>query len=319
MDHVKKIKVIWYTAIYESKWNKFISESRNGHFMFNRMYMEYHDDRFSDASLVVTQGEDEILAVMPANSDEDRIISHQGLTFGGLIIGWNVGLEKTMEIFSEIIKFLTDQYKFSHLVLKRLPDIYHKYPAQEDLYCLFRLGAKLIRRDVSSAILLKDRIPFGSMRKRLINKGSRAGVVVREINVLNDYWALLEESLLERHNVRPTHSLSEMTLLKTLFPNNIRIFGSYLSGELLGGVVCYIAGAVVHCQYLINGSRGRELGALDYCVNHLISDVFTDRQWFDFGISTEAGGHVLNSGLISQKEGFGARSVVHEFYEVSLA
>ena len=38
----------------------------------------------------------------------------------------------------------------------------------------------------------------------------------------------------------------------------------------------------------------------------------------DFGISTEHGGDYLNEGLIFQKEGFGARSVCYDCYEVAL-
>ena len=40
----------------------------------------------------------------------------------------------------------------------------------------------------------------------------------------------------------------------------------------------------------------------------LIEDVFSAKRWFDFGISTEDDGRILNQGLIEQKEGFGARA-----------
>ena len=39
------------------------------------------------------------------------------------------------------------------------------------------------------------------------------------------------------------------------------------------------------------------------------------RAYFDFGISTEDGGRVLNEGLIYQKEGFGGRAVCYDTYE----
>lgn len=41
-------------------------------------------------------------------------------------------------------------------------------------------------------------------------------------------------------------------------------------------------------------------------------------KYFDFGISNENNGRFLNRGLIAQKEGFGARTIVHDFYELSI-
>lgn len=41
--------------------------------------------------------------------------------------------------------------------------------------------------------------------------------------------------------------------------------------------------------------------------------------WYlDFGISNENDGRYLNLGLIEQKEGFGARTVVHDFYRLTV-
>ena len=47
-----------------------------------------------------------------------------------------------------------------------------------------------------------------------------------------------------------------------------------------------------------------------------VTEVYDGRRYFDFGISNEDGGRYLNRGLAAQKEGFGGRAVVHDFYEV---
>lgn len=75
---------------------------------------------------------------------------------------------------------------------------------------------------------------------------------------------------------------------------------------------------VAHAQYMASSPTGRDLGALDTLFAHLLDNVFPGKPFFDFGISNEHGGRVLNCGLIEQKEGFGARTVVHDFYEVDL-
>lgn len=64
--------------------------------------------------------------------------------------------------------------------------------------------------------------------------------------------------------------------------------------------------------------KGKEIGALDLLIHQLMSDYFKDKRYFNFGISTEDSGKYLNEGLLSQKNGFGARSTVHDFYEINI-
>ena len=78
----------------------------------------------------------------------------------------------------------------------------------------------------------------------------------------------------------------------------------------------YDMGHVVHAQYIASSEIGKKTGALDLLIHHLITEVYADRTYFDFGVSTENGGSYLNEGLIFQKEGFGARSVVYDTYEI---
>jgi hypothetical protein len=89
---------------------------------------------------------------------------------------------------------------------------------------------------------------------------------------------------------------------------------------MLAGVLVYEYGAVAHTQYLANSDDGRELGALDLVVDHLINHHYPSRaEYLSLGISTEEDGRVLNAGLCAQKEEFGGRAVVHDFYALNLA
>ena len=69
---------------------------------------------------------------------------------------------------------------------------------------------------------------------------------------------------------------------------------------------------------MANSEVGREIGALDLLLDYLIKNIYKDKKYFDFGISNEDAGRYLNTGLIAQKEGFGARAVVHDFYELEI-
>ena len=49
-----QFKVRKYTDSERALWNGFLPRCKNAHFMFHRDFMEYHSDRFSDFSLIIT-------------------------------------------------------------------------------------------------------------------------------------------------------------------------------------------------------------------------------------------------------------------------
>src|SRR5215471_103276 len=97
-----------YTEALGRAWDDFVRASRTPHFLFERPYMDYHSDRFHDASLVLTE-DDRILALFPASAHGDEVVSHGGLTVGGLISGHALTLERTRAAFSAILEHLRRQ------------------------------------------------------------------------------------------------------------------------------------------------------------------------------------------------------------------
>ncbi|MEO6813494.1 MAG: hypothetical protein ABI172_06150 [Ginsengibacter sp.] len=308
------MKAIKFEKNKSELWDQFIAKSKNGLFLFNRQYIDYHQDRFKDHSLMIYKNE-KLIALFPANEKDEVIHSHEGLTFGGLIMPFNLSAQHALLIFTAII----DYYKnlgFREIRYKAISFIFHKYPAQEDLYALFRLDAILYRRDISSVISLSDPIHFSESKRQAVRKCAKAGMVVIENNNFEDYWQLLE-SVLSKFETSPVHSLDEIHSLKQNFPEKIRLFEARQSNVLLAGVVVYDYGNCVHTQYMANSAEGRKTGALDFINAKLISD-FSDRKYFSFGISTEQEGRYLNEGLIQQKEMMGGRAVVNDFYKIKI-
>lgn len=109
-----------------------------------------------------------------------------------------------------------------------------------------------------------------------------------------------------------------MKKLASLFPKYIKLFLSKKDERVVSGALIYENQNIVHTQYLANSEEGRELGALDLLIDYLIKDIYKNKKYFDFGISNEDAGRYLNTGLIAQKEGFGARAIVHDFYELEI-
>jgi hypothetical protein len=295
-------------------WNGFNAVARNGHFLFDRGYMEYHADRFADASLMVFQN-DRLCALLPADRSGETVRSHQGLTFGGLVVG-DLGAEAVMAALDACAEHWRAEGAGT-LVYKALPWIYARRPAQEDLYWLFRRDARLVVRNLTVALRPDRAGPVSELRRRGAAKAARAGVGFTASRAFDRFWPVLEQVLGERHGARPVHSLSEIVRLADAFPEAITLHLAEADGAVLGGVVLFETPEVRHCQYIAASPEGRAAGVLDGLFAHLIATT-PDGRFFDFGTSNEDGGRVLNGGLVRQKEGFGASGVAHDIYEVAL-
>lgn len=309
------IEIEKYSSALLNEWNDFIARSRNGIFLFDRNYMDYHADRFEDASLLFRQ-KGKLIAVFPAARDGETLSSHPGLTFGGLVLG-SSGAARVMTIVDLLIRHARES-GCAKVYYKAVPHIYHRYPCEEDLYALHRHGAKLVRRDLTSTIEMSQRPELSHGRRLQIRNAEKAGVVVTESN---DYPAFMEieaQHLLAKHNKKPVHTADEMKLLASRFPSNIKLFTAVRNGNLLGGVVMYESAQVAHAQYIAANEEGKKLGALDALLNFLVSERYSGKKYFDYGISTDHGGTHLDEGLVANKESFGARGIAHDFYMLDI-
>jgi len=309
--------IVKYTVEQKNKWNEFVKNSKNSHFFFHRDYMEYHSDRFEDFSLMVFDNTDKLVAILPANLNENILHSHQGLTFGGFLVDDKMKTETMLEIFESLKVYLKSQ-NLEKIVYKCIPYIYHVKPSEEDRYALFRNDAKLIRRDVSSTIDLTEQVRYSKGRKWTVNKAKKESIETFESDDYETFWELLIGVLESKHEAKPVHTIEEMKKLASLFPKNIKLFLAKKDEKIVSGALIYENKNIVHTQYLANSEVGRETGALDLLIDYLIKDIYKNKKYFDFGISNEDAGKYLNTGLIAQKEGFGARAVVHDFYELEI-
>ena len=298
-------------------WNSFVSKARNATFLFDRNYMDYHADRFDDNSFMFYH-KGKLKAVLPANVAGDTLYSHQGLTYGGLLLDKKATVEDVLECFDSLNSWLREN-GISKVVYKALPWIYQQYPSQEDLYALtWKCKAQLISRDIASTIVVDNKLKFAESRKSGIRKALSLNIEVGESNDVDGFWHVLEDNLGNRYNAKPVHTASEMKLLMSRFPNNIRLYVAKMNGEIVGGTLIYVTPQVVHTQYISASVEGKKHGALDLLFDYIINKVYANCRYFDFGKSTEQGGAYLNEPLIFQKEGFGGRGVCYDWYQWEL-
>lgn len=306
-----------YTQNEVLAWNEFVAKSKQGTFLLNRGYMDYHSDRFRDHSLMVYR-KGILYALLPANAAGSTLHSHQGLTYGGLVTSEKATADEVGEVFRLINQTLKDE-GFQKVVYKPTPHIYHRLPAEEDLYAIFNTcHAQLCARNISSVIDLRCPIKWRRNRHYAANKAHTDGITVEKSTDLATFWSILEDNLMRTYKTKPVHNLAEIQRLHGSFPDNIQLYVSKKGENVLGGTLLYITPQVVHTQYISATAEGKHLHAIDAIFRHLLANDFGHCRYFDFGTSNEDQGRYLNASLIFQKEGFGGRGVCYDWYEYHL-
>ena len=306
-----------YTADRADEWNQFVSASKNGTFLFDRRFMDYHSDRFRDHSLMVLR-DHRLYALLPANEKDGALISHGGLTYGGLVMSAQCSAKGVLDAFTAINAYLRQQ-AIRRVVYKAVPWIYHQLPAEEDLYALTAVcNARLTIRDISSAIVGTHRLKFTESRRSGLRKAQKANLRVCASTAVDDFWHILNDNLTEKYAVSPVHTADELRLLQSRFPDNIKLW-LVLDGDTpVGGTLLFLTPQVLHTQYISANAYGKQHGAIDLLFDHLIYNIYADYPYIDFGKSTVSDSADLNAQLIFQKEGFGARAVCYDTYEYEL-
>ncbi|MBQ8711289.1 MAG: GNAT family N-acetyltransferase [Prevotella sp.] len=303
-----------YTADRADEWNRFVAASKQGTFLFDRRFMDYHADRFRDHSLLVYRDQ-QLYALLPANEREATLVSHGGLTYGGLLTTSRCSATGVIEVFKAINDYLHSA-GICRVIYKAIPHIYHQQPAEEDLYALTVVcQARLTIRDISSAIVAPHRQRFSESRRSGLRKAVKAGLHLCESADVDAFWHILNDNLTQKYAVRPVHTADELRLLRSRFPDNIKLWLVFDGDTPIGGTLLFLTPRVLHTQYISATARGKQLGAIDLLFDHLINHIYCDYPVIDFGKSTVSDSADLNSQLIFQKEGFGASAVCYDTYE----
>lgn len=306
---------IKYTTSKKKEWNNFLVDSKNGTFLLNRDFIEYHSDRFTDFSLMVYK-DDKLVALLPLNIDKNKFISHGGLTYGGFIINKNISTTLMLEIFKEFIDF-SKSNRIEKILYKSIPHIYHKIPSEEESYCLFVNDFNLIKRDISSCInMRKSKIKGKKMTG--YRKGIKLGLKIIETSDCSSIVDIINVNLNKKYNTDAVHTSSELNSLKNNFKNEIKFLNLDIDGKIEGGAILFLTNNVVHAQYVATSDKAKKNRGLDFIICFIYEKYCNEFEWFDFGISTEKNGRFLNKNLIKSKEEFGLSGICYDTYELNI-
>ncbi len=314
------IQIVPYSNDQESLWDEWCQEARNATFLHTKKFLNYHGDRFKDLSLLIYQ-DSELVAIFPAaedRNDPSHIISHPGATFGGIVHQGRLGGGAMIRAL-EAVKSYYRELGYSKLTYKVTPYAYASFSAQDDLYALFRLNARRVRCDLSSIITLSEKRTPSKRRLRSLKKASKQVEVEVGEKLLPEFWQVLSENLERKHEAKPVHTYEEMRELIKKFSQEIEVYCGLINGAVQAGVLFFNSPSVCHAQYIASSEIGYAASALDAVFEKAIEGASKKGvRYFDFGISNEENGQILNEGLYRFKSEFGGGGMVHEFYEVDL-
>lgn len=306
-----------YNVEDKTIWNAFIKQAKNATFLFDRDFMEYHNDRFEDFSLMIFKN-DKLVSVLPANRVGDEVFSHQGLTYGGFIFGSSIETQNVESIFEATHLYLKSQ-KITQFKIKQIPSIYHKKASNEMDYFLFRKGARLENREMNLAIDFSKELFISKSKLKHYRRVVEMGLVMVEERSCDSFWnSILIPRLQEKYKIKPVHSLEEINRLQFAFPNNIKQYNAYFENEIVAGITLFCTKNVVKSQYGATSQKGESLRALDFLFITLITTFKNKFDFFDMGIATGNKDEPYNKGLLKQKEELGCSVYSQDYYTLSL-
>jgi hypothetical protein len=320
------VRAVPYTASYRERWDAFVPGSSTGTILHTRRFLAYHGEKFLDRSLVFVDEAGAICGLLPAAqgpNEPDLVVSHPGATYGGLLLrGSEPGL-LAFECLS-LARAIYADLGYRRLEYRSVPAHLHGGWCQTDVYALWRMGARLRRRDLWNVIDLRPPGALKNSQRRRLARPPAGGIEVeREASedAYAEFHSMLGSALAAHHSTRPVHSVQDMLLLQALFPREIALWlARDARGTCLAGVWAFQLGDVRHGQYGAASRLGQRHTAQDVVLRALIADsIARGDKYFSFGTSTESQGTHLNEGLFIYKAKFGTGSVVHDFYELDLA
>jgi hypothetical protein len=300
------------------QWEDFVTQANNGTIFHSLAFLGYHpSDRFKDHHLIIRERSNTI-AVFPSVENNKTIISHQGASYGGFVFKEDLGIHTTYLMVEHTVQYFKRE-GFERIILTQPPLIYYKSPNQYLDFTLIKNGFTYLKREVTAVIPLDAAEPlttFHGDARRSTKKAIREGVRVMISEDYARFYDILKHNLGMRHNVTPTHSLSELVKLQKIFPDNIHLFGAYLKDKMLGGIVVFEANTrVILAFYISHDAKYQNYRPVNLLLYEVIKWGRTKGfKYLDLGTFTL--NMAPNWGLGRFKENFSARGFLRDTYQL---
>jgi hypothetical protein len=324
------IKCIPFTESLSEEWDIFVNERAvNSTFLHSRKFYDHNPlNKAQDGSLLFLR-KDKIIAVFPAviYYKNGRMIlnSHLRATYGGVVVSKDVNVQASIKIIKYIIQY-AERKMVKTIIIRNPFRIFNVQLCDEVDYAMWYNGFNIKSRELEMVISLNRESEVTKSRyhkdvSRNVKKGLK-NLEVSELSNLREFWALLEECILEKHGKTPVHDLKSINrLIESVGSEKVLCFGAYYKLKLIGGCVLFVANnLVLHGQY-IGAIRDYQYlkpnhALIDHVIEYGCNKGF---RYLNLGMANEDDGKLINDGLFSLKEHFGAKGVLRETMVFNIA
>ncbi len=314
------MQIVRLQADQVRQWDDFVVRANNGTIFHTLRFLSYHpENRFKNNHLMIYDRK-KLVAVFPAVEKDNRIISHQGASYGGLVVDQSLGVQDICAIVEQLVNHFR-KHQYQELIITQPPLIYYRLPHQYIDFALIKSGFVYKKREITAVITMGQDDPLDTFRadaRRSTKKAIREGVVIKIDEEFDIFYRILEKNLGMRHNVKPTHTLEELLKLKKLFPEEILLFSAYYKNRMIGAMVNFLTNTnVVLAFYISHDGQFQEYRPVNmlfyetikWCREHGF-------RYLDLGTFTL--NMEPNWGLGRFKENHNAHGFLRDTYQVSL-
>jgi hypothetical protein len=300
--------LVLYTPDMHRPWDQLVNRARNGHFMFQRGYMEYHSGRFADCSYILLR-RNKPVALLPAHTQDEALVSHKGLSFGGWILAPEC-LHGDLEPGFQMLADAMSNRGLTRLVYSPAPLPYHQEPCDDDLFILQKNGARCHSPRLGAFLRAANGVSqTWGMRRRLRRGEENLPCAFEETEDLDRFWNHQTAFHQKNFGSMPVHRVDEMRLLKSRFPALIRMVIGRSGNEWLAGRVLFLSPRVLRFQYVFWNTDFPRAVLTDRMTTWILQQKDYARPWVDFGTSNNPESGELAESLHLHKEVLGARGV----------
>ena len=319
-----------YDPSWDERWDRFVMKgSMNGTFLQTRRFLNYHPKgRFEDASLMVLDGQ-ELVAVCPAAAQmvgrSAMLRSHPGSTFGGLVIAPTLLRAPRLVALMEQLDAYWLGQGFTAAELKLTSDLFSTHPTDVLQYALYHAGYT-DELEIAAYVPVEGRsheelVAAYSFNKRYdLKKCVKAGLIDRPLHThdeLSVFYSLLCQNL-RKFDATPVHTLRELVDFHDVrLCDEARFLGVFTpEGEMVAGACLFwfCQARVLHTQYLATAPLKGCVPSTYLYDSVVRAGLNLGARCVSFGTSTHDRGRVLNTGLLQNKEGYGALHSLNRIY-----
>ena len=255
--------------------------------------------------------------MLPANIRDNIVHSHEGLTYGGVIFEENSKAIECKYILDAIVLYL-EQSNLKEIRFKLIPTLYNDLMTNDLDYFIFKNNGILYKKNMNLAIDLRSDFKITKSKLKLFKRKQKSNIIIKKDEFFDDFWNLvLVPRLMEKHKVKPIHSLDEIKKLAMKFPDNIHQYSIYEDNNIVAGITIFESNNCVKSQYGAITLKGQTIRALDLLFIYLIKKYKKEgKKYFDMGIVNI--GDSFNLGLLNQKQELGCSVYNQDFYKLKL-